>query len=93
MPAEVKAGLLALIEDAVAAGWSARRAAQLLGVDTDRVGRWRARGPDGLDDAVGGVALHGLLDWERAAIVDLRHAWGEIDRVPSVSDGLCTGGA
>jgi putative transposase len=80
VPAEVKAGLLALIEDAVAAGWSTRRAAVLLGVDTDRVGRWRARGPDGLDDAVGGVALHGLLDWERAAIIDLRQDWGEIDR-------------
>jgi transposase InsO family protein len=80
VPAETKAGLLALIDDAVAAGWSARRAAQLLGVDTDRVARWRARGPDGLDDAVGGVALHGLLDWERAAIIALRHAWGEIDR-------------
>ena len=80
MPAETKAGLLALIDQAVAAGWSARQAAQLLGVDTDRVARWRARGPDGLDDATGGVALHGLLDWERAAIIDLRQAWGETDR-------------
>ena len=80
MPAETKAGLLALIDQAVAAGWSTRQAAALLGLDTDRVARWRARGPDGLDDATGGVALHGLLDWERAAIIDLRQAWGETDR-------------
>ena len=76
----MKAGLLDLIDHAVAGGWSGRRAALLLGLDTDRVTRWRGRGPDLLDDATGGVALHGLLDWERAAIVDLFDGWGELDR-------------
>ncbi|MPV49462.1 integrase, partial [Pseudactinotalea sp. HY160] len=34
-----------------------------------------------MDDALpGGSPLHGLLDWERAAIGDLYCAWGEVDR-------------
>jgi putative transposase len=80
--ASVKAGLLALVEHAVQAGWSTGRAAVALGLDADRVTRWRARrDTDRLADAApGGHPVHGLLDWERAAIVELFEAWAELDR-------------
>jgi transposase InsO family protein len=81
----VKAGLLDLVDHARLAGWSRRRAAQLLGLDLDRATRWQVRrdqhGADGLvDDRPGGSPVHGLLGWERAAITDLFEAWGGIDR-------------
>jgi hypothetical protein len=68
--AGVKAGLLDLIAAAVDQGWSARRAAAVLGVDHVRVLRWAARaahrGHGGLDDArpgpAPGEAPHALLD-------------------------------
>lgn len=80
--ANTKAGMLDLLDHAAAAGWSTRRAAGVLGLDLDRVTRWRdRRSLDRLEDsAPGGVVLHGLLGWERVAIVDLFEAWGEIDR-------------
>lgn len=80
--APVKAGLLALIDHATGYGWSARRACGLLGVDPDRVAGWRRRAAAGrLDDhRPGGGAVHGLLDSERAALVELFQAWGGIDR-------------
>ncbi|TVS74432.1 integrase, partial [Mycobacterium helveticum] len=80
--AHVKAGVLDLIDHAVAHGWSARAACQLLGIDDLRAARWAARRAGGrLDDAApGGHPLHGLLDWEREAIVALHTDWGEIDR-------------
>jgi putative transposase len=78
----VKAGLLDLLDHAVEQGWSTRRACALLGLDDLRAVRWQARREAGqLDDATpGGHPLHGILDWERAAIVDLFEGWGEIDR-------------
>jgi transposase InsO family protein len=78
----VKAGLLELIEHARARGWSTRRCATLLGIDPDRAAAWRARHDvDQLADRpCGGGAVHGLLDAERAAIVELFEAWGGIDR-------------
>ncbi len=80
--AHVKAGLLDLVEHAVQAGWSTRRAAAQLGLDADRFTRWsQRREVDRLDDAPpGGHPLHGLLGWERAAILALFEVWGEIDR-------------
>jgi putative transposase len=81
--ARVKAGLLHLLDHAAAeGGWSARRACALLGLDHWRAARWQARRQAGcLDDLPpGGHPLHGLLAWERAAIVELFEAWGEIDR-------------
>jgi transposase InsO family protein len=98
--AGVKAGLLDLVDHAVARGWSARRAAAVLGVDHVRLLRWSARaaaapGDDGDGDGLGGrlaaladarpgpapgQGLHGLLDWEKAAIVKVAEDWGEIDR-------------
>jgi len=78
----VKAGLLDLVDAAVTAGWSTRRAAHLLGLDEDRVVRWQARRTAGRldDDPPGGSPVHGLLGWERAAITELFEAWGGIDR-------------
>jgi putative transposase len=82
--ANVKAGLLALVEHAVnVGGWSLRRASGTLGVDHMRVLRWQTRaGIDRLDDLPGGPAeaLHALLPWERDAIVTLAEQWLGIDR-------------
>ncbi|MGH3966526.1 MAG: integrase core domain-containing protein [Pseudonocardiaceae bacterium] len=80
--ADVKAGLLDLVDYAVEGGWSARRAGELLGLDHVRCGRWieRRRAGQLEDRAPGGCPLHGLLDWEREAIVSLFEAWGVLDR-------------
>jgi putative transposase len=80
--ATVKAGLLDLVGHAVDAGWSRRRAVGLLGLDEDRARRWTdRRAGDRLDDArPGGSPVHALLATERAAIVELFEAWGDIDR-------------
>jgi putative transposase len=82
VPAEVKAGLLDLAGHAVGHGWAARRAAAALGLDHARYYHWAGRRDEGrLEDLPpGGHPLHGLLAWERAAIVELFEAWGEIDR-------------
>ena len=78
----VKAGLLDLVDHAVDAGWSPRRAAGRLGIDDSRLARWQHRRECGelVDRAPGGAPLHGLLAAERAAILTLFQAWGEIDR-------------
>jgi putative transposase len=79
----VKAGLLGLVDHAVTyGGWSARRACHQLGLDHARYHHWVARfGADRLDDLPpGGSPLHGILDWERGAIVELFEAWGQVDR-------------
>jgi hypothetical protein len=80
--AQVKAGLLDLVAHAVERGWSVRRACALLGLDHARYHHWSVRAAAGrLDDlAPGGHPLHGLLDWEPAAILQLFEAWGGIDR-------------
>jgi putative transposase len=81
--AQVKAGLLALVAHTKAeAGWSLRKAAEVLGLDRVRVLRWQARAAlDRLADAKPGpdVPVHALLDWEREAIVKLAEDWGETD--------------
>jgi putative transposase len=79
----VKAGLLGLVDHAVRYGrWSVRRACHQLGLDHARYHHWVARREAGrLDDlAPGGHPLHGILDWERAAIVELFEVWGQVDR-------------
>ena len=80
--AGVKAGLLALLDQAADHGWSTARGCRLLGLDADRAADWRdRRALDRLADLPpGGGAVHGLLDSERAAIVELFSGWGEIDR-------------
>jgi putative transposase len=59
-----------------------RMGCALLGLDDLRAARWQVRREQGrLDDAPpGGHPLHGILDWERAAIIQLFEGWGEIDR-------------
>ena len=80
--AEVKAGLLELVDHAVMQGWSARAACRRLELDHGRYRHWLTRRAAGrLDDlAPGGNPTHGLLDWERTAILQLFEAWGGIDR-------------
>jgi len=79
--ATVKAGLLDLVDHAVEAGWTRRAACTLLGLDDLRAARWQVRRQLGqLEDTHGGLALHGLLDSERAAIVEVFEDWGEVDR-------------
>ena len=75
---DVKAGLLALVDHARAAGWSAPQACRVLDVDPERVRRWQARrrAGAGLADRPPGGAVHGILPAERQAIVALAEAWG-----------------
>jgi transposase InsO family protein len=80
--AEVKAGLLDLLDHAHAGGWSTARSCRLLGLDPDRAALWRRRRAlERLADLPpGGRAVHGLLADERAAILGLFDGWAEIDR-------------
>jgi putative transposase len=73
--------LLALLERAVAAGWTHRRACRVLGLDERRARRWQQRADVGeLDDRrPGGHPVHGLMPREVAAILQLADEWGEID--------------
>lgn len=77
----VKAALLGLVEDAVAAGWTLSRVCGLLEVDRARLWRWKTRQQAGqLDDArPGGQPIHGLLEWEEAEILALFDEWGPVD--------------
>jgi putative transposase len=72
-----------LVDHAIADGdWSVRRACRLLGLDHARYHHWLARrGAGRLEDlSPGGRPLHGILDFEREAIITLFETWGEIDR-------------
>jgi putative transposase len=83
VPAQVKAGLLDLIEQATAAGWRFARACQALGLGRVRAHRWaarRAHGDDLADARPGGGSVHALLPEEEEAIVQLAREWGEVDR-------------
>ena len=78
----VKAGLLDLVDHAVDRGWSARSAAGLLGLDHTRWARWVERRAVGRldDEPPGGTPVHGTLEAERAAVVELFESWGQTDR-------------
>ncbi len=80
--AATKTGLLAVIDRAVAGGWTVREACRYLELGEVRAHRWRARRDAGsLDDKTpGGHPLHGLLAEEISEIVALYHEWGDIDR-------------
>jgi putative transposase len=82
VPGDVKDKLLAIIAEAVAAGWSLARVCSLLEVDPGRIWRWQARAGEGrLDDlAPGGHPVHALLEWEVAEILAVAEQWGPIDR-------------
>lgn len=77
----VKAALLDLIGDAVAAGWPLSRICGLLEIDRARAWRWKHRQLAGqlADAQPGGHPIHGLLDWEEAEILALFEEWGPID--------------
>jgi putative transposase len=81
--AETKLELLGLIDGAVADGWAHRRACEVLDLADVRAHRWRQRLRDTgtLEDKdPGGGAVHGLLSWEEAEILDLIEEWGQVDR-------------
>lgn len=82
VPAEVKEGLLGLVDGAVGEGWTAARACAVLELDARRMRRWRRRrGAGRLDDAAsGGAAVHGLMPSEREAVLELFERFGDIDR-------------
>jgi transposase InsO family protein len=77
-----KAGLLDLLDEAVDAGWSLRRACHVLELSERRAYRWQTRRARGqlADRAPGGQPMHGLLPDEAAEILALFDAWGEVDR-------------
>ena len=80
--AATKAGLLDLIDDALDAGWTIRRACRALEVGEVRTHRWYARRARGrlADRSPGGSAVHGVLPDEAAEILALFEEWGDVDR-------------
>ena len=80
--AATKAGLLDLLDEALDAGWSLRRACHLLELPERRAHRWIARRARGqlTDSAPGGSPMHGLLPEEVDHILALFEEWGETDR-------------
>ena len=83
MSAQTKLELLGLIDRAVADGWAHARACRVLDLADSRAYHWRARLRDTgtLEDRdPGGGAVHGLLEWEEQAILDLIEQWGPVDR-------------
>jgi putative transposase len=76
-----KVRLLEIIDEAVAAGWSMARACHVLELDRRRAWRWQARAAAGVlaDRPPGGNPIHGLLEWEERAIVELFEVWGPVD--------------
>ncbi|MCK5641651.1 MAG: DDE-type integrase/transposase/recombinase [Gammaproteobacteria bacterium] len=80
--AATKTALLHLLDEAVTAGFTLRRACGELDLSEVRAHRWIARRAAAqLDDrAPGGSPLHGLLDAEAAQILALFDQWGETDR-------------
>ena len=81
--AATKTALLGLLDDALDAGWTLRRACHELELGEVRAHRWIARRARGrlADKTPGGSPMHGLLDAEAAEILALFDEWGETDRV------------
>lgn len=77
----VKTRLLEIVADAMHSGWTLERVAGVLEIDRRRVWRWHERAAIGqlADRPPGGNPIHGLLDWERQAIIDLYDEWGPVD--------------
>ena len=83
MSAGIKLELLGLIDQVVADGWAHARACRILDLADVRAHRWRARLREtgSLEDQdPGGGAVHGILEWEEAAILELIETWGFVDR-------------
>lgn len=85
LDAPVKHALLSLVAEAGAAGFLLRAACAWLRVPHTRILGWQARTAAGapLEDRpagpVAGEAAHGLLDWEKTAIIELARAWEQTD--------------
>ena len=79
--AATKTGLLELLDEALAAGWSLRRACSVLEFPARRAHRWLARRDRGqlADRAPGGSPMHSLLADEVAKILAVFEAWAEVD--------------
>jgi putative transposase len=73
---------LDLVDDAVEAGWTIRRACGVLELGEVRTHRWFARRSRAqlADRAPGGSPMHGLLAEEVEQILALFEEWGETDR-------------
>ena len=71
-----------LLDDAVEAGWTVRRACGVLELGEIRAHRWFARRARGelVDRTPGGSPMHGLLTEEVEQILALFEEWGETDR-------------
>jgi transposase InsO family protein len=81
--AETKLELLGLIDRAVAGGWGHARCCRVLDLADVRAHRWRQRLREtGMlaDRESGGGAVHGLLECEEQAILDLIEQGGWVDR-------------
>lgn len=80
--AATKAGLLGLIDEALDAGWTIRRACHALELGEVRAHRWYGRRARGrlADEKPGGSPMHGILPEEAAEILALFEEWGEVDR-------------
>jgi len=81
--AGTKLELLGLIDHAVADGWAHTRGCRVLDLADSRAHHWRARLRETgtLEDGrPGGGAVHGILEWEEQAILDLIEQWGPVDR-------------
>lgn len=80
--AATKAGLLDLLDHALDAGWTIRRASRALELGEVRAHRWYARRARGelADKTPGGSPMHGILPEEAAEVLALFEEWGEVDR-------------
>jgi transposase InsO family protein len=81
--AETKLELLGLIDEAVRDGWPHARACRVLDLADSRAHHWRARLRETgtLEDRdPGGGAVHGILESEEWAILELIETWGPVDR-------------
>lgn len=80
--AATKAALLDLLDEALTASWTLRRAAGVLDLGEVRAHRWYARRAKAAlaDRAPGGNPLHSILAEEKAEILALYDEWGEVDR-------------
>jgi putative transposase len=80
--AAVKEAIIALIDEAVAGGWTVSRVCGLLELDRVRAWRWKQRAHiTGLADAKpGGRPINTILAWEEEAILHLFDEWGPVDR-------------
>jgi putative transposase len=80
--AATKHALLGLVDQAVGEGFTVQAACRVLQVTKRRVNRWQARRVASTlaDRPAFGGAVHGLLDEEVEAILELAEEWGQIDR-------------